>query len=199
MLPEYKFLFILQKKRKMKNLVQLLIVIIFAAVVHSCSEPAPTFEEQLEESLSSYFKIDSVDSYLLTDTVFVANLDSAQALYEESNKIMELSKAETQIRIDSAELRLAEAKVALEEMTFDMLKPFAQETVDSWESTLLIEQSNMTFADSMLNVANIELDFIAKARKTAIDDKAFYNVLTSVKGEEKMLFVTPNFQVIRED
>ena len=112
---------------------------------------------------------------------------------------MELSKAETQIRIDSAELRLAEAKVALEEMTFDMLKPFAQETVDSWESTLLIEQSNMTFADSMINVANKELDFIAKARKTAIDDKAFYNVLTSVKGEEKMLFVTPNFQVIRED
>lgn len=183
----------------MKNILRICVLAIFGLVIQSCSEPTPTFEEQLENCLANHFKVDSVDSYLVIDTVFVANLDSAQTLYQESNIIMETSKTETQTRIDSAEVHLAEAKKALEEISFDILKPFAQETIDSWESTILIEEDNIAFADSMINVANKELEFISTARKTVVDDRAFYNVLTTINGEEKMLFITPNFEVIRED
>lgn len=183
----------------MKSFLKLGIIGIIGFLIQSCAEPELTFEEKLENCLSAYFEVDSVDSYSVLDTVYIENLDSAQLLYEESNVIMEIDKKEIQNRIDTAEIRLTESKKVLDEMTFDMLIPFAEETVASWESTLLIEKAGLNRADSMITVANKELSFIDEARKSVVENKAFYTVLTKVKGEEKLLFVTPKFKVIRED
>ena len=142
-------------------------------------------------------KVDSVDSYSVVDTVFVSNLDSAKILYEEANSLMDESKIETQIRLDSAVSKLAQSEKDLDAITFEMLIPFAEQNIQSWKDLIIKEKSNIAFEDSMLAVGNNELDFIESARKSAVGDKAYYQILTDVKGRQHLVSISPKYKVIR--
>jgi hypothetical protein len=183
----------------MKNLFKVVLIGLVVMLSQACSETAPTFEEQLEACLKSHFEPDSLYSYQIVDTVLVDGLDAEQALIEESKQAMETHKSETGVRKDSAIANLARAESSLQEITFDILIPFAEQNINDWKGVIALEENNLAFADSMISVNESDLDFISNARKSAKDGNAYYYVIAKVKGEDKVVSVSPDFKVLKEE
>ena len=173
-------------------------LVLAVLVLQSCSEATPSFEEQIETCVADYFKVDSLESIEVIDTIFVHELDSLQLVYESLSEDMSESKEGTLVRLDSAKAKLERAESEIKEITFDMLIPFAEQNIEDWKNIIIQEESNLAFADSVKQVAEDELAFYEDVRKSIKGEKAYYHIVTELNNEEKVLAVSPEFKVIRE-
>lgn len=174
-------------------------LVLAVLMLQSCSETVPSFDEQMETCITDYFKVDSLDRIEVIDTIFVSELDSLQLIYESLSTDMTESKEGTIVRLDSAKAKLARAENEIKEITFDMLIPFAEQNIEDWKNIIIQEEANIAFADSVKQVAENELAFCKAARKSIKGEKAYYHVVTELNKEEKVLAISPDFKVIREE
>ena len=182
----------------MKTTYLLSLCIAVSIVMVSCSETEPTLEEKIESGITKHYQVDSLAYMKITDTLFVADLDSLISTYEESITIYQESNEISQREIDSAKVRLKEAEESLESISFDMLKPFAEENVATWKSIITKQEANILLADSMIAVGQEKIDYYESAKSGAVENKAFYTVKIKINGGDKVVDVNPQFAVIGE-
>lgn len=182
----------------MKQILRIALPVLIGFIVIGCSEAEPTFEERIGQSIADYYKVDSAEFVFLIDTVKVENLDSAEVMYIEANEIMEEAKVINQEKLDSAVVYASRSQEAIDECTFDMLIPIMEEQLTVFQGMITDRESDLIYADSMINVAKLELEFIEKARKNIDGNTAYFMVETQILGERKYVMINPAFEIIRE-
>ena len=181
----------------MKVIVKVSFVFMLGLMV-GCADPEPTFDQKLEDAVCDYYQVDSLEYAKVVDTLFVSDLDSLISVYNEAGDIFKEQNVKSKENLDSAEVWKANTQASLDELSFEMLRPFFEENLVSFQKTIEQEKLNMAFADSMIVVGNEWIDYFNEVRSSATGKKALYTVESKIEGEVKFLDVSPEFKVLKE-